>query len=125
MRDTAAVVHPQLGNPVDRFVWNGASLTFERNLIKLHAFQNDGAPTPPGQGDESQPLRGNHNAGVIRFGPPQRHKPRSGFSGLGVVDIASRLLATTEGHAVLTVVPSESYTRARAKGECCDLQRDS
>jgi len=60
---------PLLGNRVDRFVWNGASLTFDRNLIKLHAFQNDGAPTPPGQGDESQPPRGNHNAGVIRFGP--------------------------------------------------------
>jgi len=42
---------PLLGNRVDRFAWNGASLTFDRNLIKLHAFQNDGAPTPPGQGD--------------------------------------------------------------------------
>ncbi|HWR17931.1 MAG TPA: PQQ-dependent sugar dehydrogenase [Terriglobales bacterium] len=60
---------PLLGNRVDRFVWNGTSLTFDRNLIMLHSFQADGAPQPPNQGDETQPARGNHNAGVIRFGP--------------------------------------------------------
>jgi aldose sugar dehydrogenase len=60
---------PLLGNRVDRFVWNGTGLTFDRNLIKLHAFQNDGAPTPPGQGDAGQPPAGNHNGGVITFGP--------------------------------------------------------
>jgi len=60
---------PLLGNRVDRFVWNGSTLTFDRNLIKLHAFQNDGAPVPPGQGDAAQPAQGNHNGGVLRFGP--------------------------------------------------------
>ena len=60
---------PLLGNRVDRFIWNGSTLTFDRNIIKLHAFQNDGAPIPVGQGDEAQPARGNHNGGVIRFGP--------------------------------------------------------
>ncbi len=62
---------PLLGNRVDRFVWHEdtASLSFDRNLIKLRAFQNDAAPVPPNQGDEEQPARGNHNAGVIRFGP--------------------------------------------------------
>lgn len=60
---------PLLGNRVDRFTWDGASLHFDRNLIMLRAFQNDGAPSPPMQGDESQPARGNHNGGVIRFGP--------------------------------------------------------
>jgi glucose/arabinose dehydrogenase len=60
---------PLLGNRVDRFIWNGAALTWDRNLIRLHAFQNDGAPVPPGQGDEAQPPAGNHNGGVIRFGP--------------------------------------------------------
>src|SRR5688572_19879268 len=50
---------PLLGNRVDRFVWSGSALTLERNLIKLRAFQAD-----PGQ-----PQRGNHNGGVIRFGP--------------------------------------------------------
>jgi glucose/arabinose dehydrogenase len=60
---------PMLGNRVDRFVWNGSQLVFERNLIKLLAFQHDGAPEPPGQGDEAQPARANHNGGVITFGP--------------------------------------------------------
>ena len=61
---------PLLGNRVDRFIWNETTftLTFDRNLIKLRAFQNDGAPVPPGQGDEAQPPRGNHNGGVITFG---------------------------------------------------------
>lgn len=49
----------QLGNRVDRYVWNGSTLTFDRNLIKLRALQQD----------TGQPSRGNHNGGVIRFGP--------------------------------------------------------
>lgn len=60
---------PLLGNRVDRFTWDGSTLHFDRNLIMLRAFQNDGAPEPPGQGDEAQPPRGNHDGGVIRFGP--------------------------------------------------------
>jgi len=60
---------PLLGNRVDRFTWNGSSLTFDHNLIMLRAFQNDGAPVPPNQGDEAQPPRGNHDGGVLRFGP--------------------------------------------------------
>jgi aldose sugar dehydrogenase len=60
---------PLLGNRVDRFVWDGETLRYDRNLIMLRAFQNDGAPTPEGQGDAAQPPRGNHNGGVIRFGP--------------------------------------------------------
>jgi len=50
---------PLLGNRVDRYVWNGATLVFDRNLIKLRALQQD----------SGQPARGNHNGGVIRFGP--------------------------------------------------------
>ena len=49
---------PLLGNRVDRYVWNGSTLTFDLNLIHLRAFQ----------ADEGQPLRGNHNGGVIVFG---------------------------------------------------------
>jgi len=62
---------PLLGNRVDRFVWDDAAstLTFDLNLIKLRSFQNDGAPVPPNQGDEEQPARGNHDGGVLRFGP--------------------------------------------------------
>jgi glucose/arabinose dehydrogenase len=60
---------PLLGNRVDRFVWDGANLRFDLNLIKLRAFQNDAAPEPPGQGDRDQRAAGNHDGGVIRFGP--------------------------------------------------------
>ena len=68
--DTEEILQvPLLGNRVDRFVWNGSTLTFDHNLIMLRAFQNDGAPVPPGQGDEEQPARGNHDGGVLRFGP--------------------------------------------------------
>ena len=60
---------PLRGNRVDRFVWDGQSLAFDRNLIKLRVFQHDGAPTPPGQGDGAQNPAGNHDGGVITFGP--------------------------------------------------------
>jgi aldose sugar dehydrogenase len=60
---------PLLGNRVDRFVWNGSALVYDQNLKKLLAFQNDGAPEPPGQGDSAQPPRGNHDGGPIAFGP--------------------------------------------------------
>ena len=59
---------PLLGNRVDRFVWDGESLTFDLNLIILRSFQNDAAPEPPNQGDEEQPPRGNHDGGVLEFG---------------------------------------------------------
>jgi hypothetical protein len=32
---------PLLGNRVDRFVWNGSTLTFDRNLIALRSLQTD------------------------------------------------------------------------------------
>jgi aldose sugar dehydrogenase len=60
---------PLIGNRVDRFLWNGSTLTYEHNLVMLRAYQNDGAPTPPDQGDEAQPARGNHDGGIIAFGP--------------------------------------------------------
>jgi aldose sugar dehydrogenase len=58
-RHGRAVETPLLGNRVDRFVWDGSSLTLEENLIQLRAIQQDA----------DQPERGNHNGGVIRFGP--------------------------------------------------------
>jgi glucose/arabinose dehydrogenase len=68
--DTSAILQvPLRGNRVDRFVWDGSTLTYDRNLIMLHAFQADGAPQPAGQGDSAQGPAGNHNGGVIRFGP--------------------------------------------------------
>jgi glucose/arabinose dehydrogenase len=57
--DTAVLSEvPLLGNRVDRFVWNGSTLTFDGNLIKLRALQ----------ADANQPQRGNHNGGVLRVG---------------------------------------------------------
>ena len=69
---TASWPVPLRGNRIDRFLWNGSTLTFDRNLIELHTFQNDAAPDPPNQGDSAQPARGNHNGGVLRFGPDRK-----------------------------------------------------
>jgi glucose/arabinose dehydrogenase len=68
--DTGDILRvPLLGNRVDRFRWTGTSLVYEANIKKLLAFQHDGAPEPPGQGDSAQPPRGNHDGGPIAFGP--------------------------------------------------------
>ena len=57
--DTNVVANvPLLANRVDRFVWNGSTLTFDQNLVKLRGFQ----------ADAGQPERANHNGGVMRFG---------------------------------------------------------
>ena len=45
-------------NRIDRFEWDGGRLHFDRNIQKLRAFQ----------ADADQPLRANHDGGVIRFG---------------------------------------------------------
>jgi glucose/arabinose dehydrogenase len=47
-----------MGNRVDRFRWNGSTLTFDREIIQFRAFQQDAGQT----------ARGNHNGGVLRFG---------------------------------------------------------
>src|SRR5687768_14044611 len=50
-----------LANRVDRFHWNGSTLTQTAGnpIIRFRAFQQDAGQT----------ARGNHNGGVIRFGP--------------------------------------------------------
>ncbi|HEY6229846.1 MAG TPA: PQQ-dependent sugar dehydrogenase [Pyrinomonadaceae bacterium] len=48
-----------LGNRVDRFHFDGSVLTFDKNLIKLRSLQQD----------SGQSSRGNHDGGVLRFGP--------------------------------------------------------
>src|SRR5688500_15895797 len=46
--DTNAILQvPLRGNRVDRFVWNGKTLSFDRNLISLRSFQAEGAPGHP------------------------------------------------------------------------------
>jgi aldose sugar dehydrogenase len=51
---------PLLGNRVDRFTWDGSNLTMDQDIIKLRAIQQDA--TNPVE-------RGNHDGGVLRFGP--------------------------------------------------------
>jgi glucose/arabinose dehydrogenase len=63
---------PLLGNRVDRFTWTASGLVFDRHLLTLRSFQHDGAPVPPGQGDETQPPRANHDGGVILFGADRK-----------------------------------------------------
>ena len=50
---------PVMGNRLDRYTWNEGTLTFDRTIRRYRAYQ----------ADADQPLRGNHNGGVIRFGP--------------------------------------------------------
>ncbi|HVF67728.1 MAG TPA: PQQ-dependent sugar dehydrogenase [Pyrinomonadaceae bacterium] len=58
--DTTAIDEvPLLGNRVDRFHWDGTRLNFDRTLQRFRALQTDAG----------QPSRGNHNGGVLRFGP--------------------------------------------------------
>jgi glucose/arabinose dehydrogenase len=65
------------GNRVDRFVWDVRRnrLVFDHNLVVLRAFQ----------ADDNQPLRGNHDGGVIRFGVEDHRGRGRGRSKLYVV----------------------------------------
>ncbi|HZN20069.1 MAG TPA: PQQ-dependent sugar dehydrogenase [Micromonosporaceae bacterium] len=57
--DTSVLAEtPLLGNRVDRYVWDGSALMFDRNLIRIRALQMDAG----------QPARGNHDGGVLAFG---------------------------------------------------------
>jgi glucose/arabinose dehydrogenase len=68
--DTNAISEvPLLGNRVDRFVWNGSTLTLDLNLIMLRARQTDNVPVPGHPGTNNPGENGNHNGGVLRFGP--------------------------------------------------------
>ncbi|HEX4950958.1 MAG TPA: PQQ-dependent sugar dehydrogenase, partial [Blastocatellia bacterium] len=46
-----------LGNRVDRYIWTGSSLSHDRDIARLRSYQ----------ADFGQPLRGNHNGGVLVF----------------------------------------------------------
>jgi aldose sugar dehydrogenase len=63
---------PLLGNRVDRFLWNGSTLTLDRNLIRLRAIQQDFTTVTNSFGTFTQPERGNHDGGVIAFGPDRK-----------------------------------------------------
>ena len=65
--DVTAV--PLLGNRLDRYVWNGVSFTFDRNLAMLRARQTDNIAVPGHSGSNNAAEAANHNGGVVRFGP--------------------------------------------------------
>lgn len=60
---------PLLGNRVDRYAWDGSSLVFDRTLIRLRARQTDNVAVPGHPGSNNANEAGNHNGGVMRFGP--------------------------------------------------------
>lgn len=60
---------PLLGNRVDRFIWDGTSLIFDSNLISMRARQQGNVATPGHPGIVNANEAGNHNGGVIKFGP--------------------------------------------------------
>ena len=51
---------PENGNRVDRFTWDGTALQFDQNIIELRSYTTDLT---------NERRRGNHNAGIIKFGP--------------------------------------------------------
>jgi|GEM_PF-1374578 len=60
--DSAAIPEtPLMGNRLDRFVWDGSQLVFDRTLLRVRAFQDDA--------DVGVTPNGRHNGGVMRFGP--------------------------------------------------------
>jgi glucose/arabinose dehydrogenase len=56
---TSSTAVDLLANRVDRFRWTGSALVFDRSIIRFRAFQQDAGQAP----------RGNHDGGVVRFGP--------------------------------------------------------
>ena len=70
-QDTAVLANvPVLGNRVDRFLWNGTALTFDRNILMARALQTDNIPVPGQPPATANPgLNGNHNGGPLLFGP--------------------------------------------------------
>lgn len=51
-----------MGQRIDRFAWNGSTLVFDRNIVLIRGLQ----------ADAGQPIRGNHDGGVVRFGPDRK-----------------------------------------------------
>ena len=51
---------PELGNRVDRFVWDGAALTWDMNIVEMRSNTLEA--------DTSGRVRGNHDGGQMTFG---------------------------------------------------------
>lgn len=59
-----ATALPELGNRVDRFRWDGTTLTFDSPIVAMRSNTLDT--------DTSGRIRGNHDAGPIVFGPDEK-----------------------------------------------------
>jgi hypothetical protein len=57
---------------VDRFVWDGSTLTQVENIIRLRSLQTDNIVVPGHPGTNNANELGNHNGGVMRFGPDEK-----------------------------------------------------
>ena len=66
---TVSTEVPLTGNRVDRFIWNGSTLTLANNIISLRSLQTDNIAVPGQTGGTNANPAGNHNGGVLRFGP--------------------------------------------------------
>ncbi|MFO0808327.1 MAG: PQQ-dependent sugar dehydrogenase [Gemmataceae bacterium] len=66
---TANADVPLLGNRVDRYVWNGSTFTFDRNIIQLRSRQTDNVAVTGHSGTTNGNENANHNGGVMKFGP--------------------------------------------------------
>lgn len=68
--DSGAVADvPLNGNRIDRFRWDGSTLTLENPIIALRSRQSDNMAVPGHPGTANGNENGNHNGGVIKFGP--------------------------------------------------------
>jgi glucose/arabinose dehydrogenase len=68
--DSANVLEvPLLGNRLDRFIWNGSTFTQDINIVSLRSLQTDNIDAPGHPGTSNAAAQGNHNGGVLRFGP--------------------------------------------------------
>src|SRR5262245_10518231 len=59
---------PLMANRLDRYHWDGSTLTFEKTLHRSRALQDDVTNRNPAT-PEVPVFRGNHNGGVVRVGP--------------------------------------------------------
>lgn len=69
---SVAMEVPLLGNRLDRFRWdsaNGGRLVFDKNLLELRALQTDNIQVAGQPASTNANPQGNHNGGVIKFGP--------------------------------------------------------
>lgn len=64
-----ALETPLMGNRVDRFTWDGSTLTMANNVIRLRSLQTDNIVVPGHPGSNNGNAAGNHNGGVLKVGP--------------------------------------------------------